>query len=98
MDVCASGEKKGKNRVKNYRNFLLIANILILTTYFIEFISAPDIIYCGQCLDDQKPLETYGLKDGVTLYLVRRYNKEPAKSPGTEMLNYLTFMKCYIET
>lgn len=40
-----------------------------------------DIIYCGQCLDDQKPLETYGLKDGVTLYLVRRYNKEPAKSP-----------------
>uniref|UniRef100_K1R8M0 Ubiquitin-like protein 7 n=1 Tax=Magallana gigas TaxID=29159 RepID=K1R8M0_MAGGI len=43
--------------------------------------SKNDIIYCGQCLDDQKPLETYGLKDGVTLYLVKRYNKEPAKSP-----------------
>lgn len=87
-------EKKiGKNRVKILHKFLLIANILILTTFFIGFISALDIIYCGQCLDDQKPLETYGLKDGVTLYLVKRYNKEPAKSPGIEMLSYLTFMK-----
>lgn len=91
-------EKKiGKNRVKILHKFLLIANILILTTFFIGFISALDIIYCGQCLDDQKPLETYGLKDGVTLYLVKRYNKEPAKSPGIEMLSYLTFMKYYIE-
>lgn len=70
---------------------------MILTTFFIGFISPLDIIYCGQCLDDQKPLETYGLKDGVTLYLVKRYNKEPAKSPGIEMLNDLTFMKCSLE-
>lgn len=91
-------KKIGKNRVKNYTiKFLLIANILILTTFFIGFISSLDIIYCGQCLDDQKPLETYGLKDGVTLYLVKRYNKEPAKSPGIEMLNDLTFMKCSLE-
>lgn len=97
MDVCASGEKKGKTS-KKITEISINCKYFDTDNIFIEFISAPDIIYCGQCLDDQKPLETYGLKDGVTLYLVRRYNKEPAKSPGTEMLNYLTFMKCYIET
>lgn len=90
--------KKRQKQSKKLQKFSINCKYFDTDNIFIEFISAPDIIYCGQCLDDQKPLETYGLKDGVTLYLVKRYNKEPAKSPGTEMLNYLTFMKCYIET
>lgn len=35
MDVCASGEKKGKTS-KKLQKFLLIANILILTTYLLN--------------------------------------------------------------
>ncbi|XP_048736445.1 ubiquitin-like protein 7 [Ostrea edulis] len=44
-------------------------------------VSEFEVIYCGQCLDEQKPLETYGLKNGVILYLVKKHHKEPRKSP-----------------
>ncbi|XP_061173352.1 ubiquitin-like protein 7, partial [Saccostrea echinata] len=40
-----------------------------------------EVIYCGQCLDEQKPVDAYGLRDGVTLYVVKKYKKEPTKSP-----------------
>ncbi|XP_078313565.1 ubiquitin-like protein 7 [Crassostrea virginica] len=40
-----------------------------------------EVVYCGQCLDEQKSLEMYGLKDGASLYLVKKFSKESAKAP-----------------
>ncbi len=40
-----------------------------------------ELLYCGRCLQDDKPLESYGVKPGVTVHVLSKINTEPDPDP-----------------
>lgn len=44
-----------------------------------------ELIYCGQCLRDDKPLKIYGVENDCTLFAFKRQKVKPTEDSGIRL-------------